>query len=300
MIDFTEIDDGDDWELFARDFFSALGFVIELDPSRGADGGKDFIISEQVSGKLRTHKFRWLVSCKHNATSGKSVGPKEEPDIRERLEQHGCEGFIGFYSTLSSTGLSDRLDALKQSAHIEDFAIYDGKKITGYFYDTGFSRLASRYFPKSYENMRPIQQIVDKHVSLECEICGCDWVKEIMLKPQMGIVLSVFPMGGNGHREIEDVCVVCKGDCDQQYQNSLHAKGKMSNWEDIEDLCNPLGFLKNCLTYMNMLHSDEYKISDQAHDNQKTIYIAIAQRVLREISDEEKERIAELSLFEGF
>lgn len=64
MLDFTEIADSDTWELFARDFLSALGFVIDVEPGRGADGGKDMLVSEQLKGKLHSTKFVWLVSCK--------------------------------------------------------------------------------------------------------------------------------------------------------------------------------------------------------------------------------------------
>jgi hypothetical protein len=84
MIDFKEIS-SENWELFARDFFSALGFVIEIDPSRGADAGRDLIISEQLNGKLHTEKFQWLVSCKHNAFSNKSVGIEDELNVQDRL-----------------------------------------------------------------------------------------------------------------------------------------------------------------------------------------------------------------------
>ncbi len=299
MIDFTEISDGDTWELFSRDFFSALGFVIEIDPSRGADAGKDFVISEQVSGRLHTKKFTWLVSCKHNATSGKAVGLNDEANIRERLEQHNCDGFIGFYSTLASTALVERLEKARQYQHIQNYAIYDGQKISGYFFDVGFSRIASRYFPQSYNKSRPIQKLIDKHVELKCEICGCDWVKEIALRPEMGIVLQTLPMNKDDNKEIEDVFVVCKGNCDRQLEKALQKKGFITQWEDIGDLCNPLGFLKNCLTYMNILYSGRYKYSEKAHEKQKEVFIAVAQKVLREITDEEKKRVAKLSMLEG-
>lgn len=299
MIDFKEIKDGDTWELFARDFLASQGFVIELDPSRGADGGKDLVVSEQVSGRLHTRKFTWLVSCKHNATSGKAVGIDDEPNIRERLEQHKCDGFLGFYSTLASTALLDRLSALKMDSRIQDFTVFDGQKIAGYFYDVGLSKLALRYFPKSYEALKPIQQLVDKHVKLECEICGCDWVKEIMLRPQMGIIVNAVSHEDD-YRTVHDIFVVCKGKCDQELDGRLRQQGFFTNWEDIEDLCNPLGFLKNCMVYMNQLYEGHYKITKQAHDKQKEVYIAIAQKVLREVTQEDRERFVDLLKFENF
>jgi hypothetical protein len=87
MIDFTEITyDSDDWELFARDFLAEIGFTIESPPDRGPDQGKDMLVLETVSGKLHHYTFRWLVSCKHFATSGKAVNEsKDEPNILERM-----------------------------------------------------------------------------------------------------------------------------------------------------------------------------------------------------------------------
>jgi len=59
VIDFTEIPvantgkgDQDTCELFARDFFVALEFGVEENPSRGADGGKDLIIAESLLGTV--------------------------------------------------------------------------------------------------------------------------------------------------------------------------------------------------------------------------------------------------------
>ena len=293
MIEFTEILDGDSWELFARDFFASLGFVIEIDPSRGPDGGRDLIVSEQLSGRLHTRKFTWLVSCKHNASSGKSVGVNDELNINERLKQHKCDGFLGFYSTMASSGLYDRLNSLA----IQDYVIYDHKKIEGYFFDLGFSKIALRYFPRSYVALRPIQQIVDQHVKLECEICGCDWVKEAFRKPRMGIILSCWHE--NEYRSIDRVFVVCRGECDHKLEKKLHREKFYTGWQGIEDICNPLGFLKYCISYMNILHAGEKKYSKKAHETMTNIFIALSQRVLREVSNDDRRRLLQLIDVEG-
>ncbi len=288
MIDFKEIADGDAWELFARDFFSQIGFVIDEDPSRGADGGKDLIISEQVSGQLHTKKFRWLVSCKHYAGSGAAVGTREEVDISDRLKRHKCDGFIGFYSTMSSTELTNRLSSLKDSEDIVDYNIFDGQKIAGYFYAHGLSKLAYKYFPISYVKMRPLQQIVDQHIELKCEMCGCDWIKDIITRPNMGIVIYADKKDADGKYYTDDIFICCKGKCDDQLKGKLHSLGYLDLWQDIEDLCNPLLFLKDILTYTNILHDREKVFSDKAHQKIKDIYIAVSQRVLREITEEDR------------
>jgi hypothetical protein len=59
-IDFSEVGSWENWELFARDLLIQLGFVIEVGPGRGADQGKDMIVSEQLRANIATKKFVWL------------------------------------------------------------------------------------------------------------------------------------------------------------------------------------------------------------------------------------------------
>jgi hypothetical protein len=142
MIDWREIADPDTWELFARDFLAELGFVIEIGPGRGADAGRDLLVSEQLTGTLHTNKFTWLVSCKHFAASGKSVGTEDEQNITDRLKHHSAKGFLGFYPTLPSAALVARLKEYKNQG-IKAYEIFDAKKIEGYFVSRGFSAGAS-------------------------------------------------------------------------------------------------------------------------------------------------------------
>ncbi len=154
VIDFTEIDPGnkggqdqDTFELFSRDFLEAIGFKIIQDPSRGNDRKKDMIVSGIWDND---QKIIWLVSCKHNAKSGKSVNDTDEPNITERLKLHKCQGFIGVYSTISSSGLSDLL-------HGQEFPyiIFDHKKIESLILqDTKRYQLFFRYFTNSYEKYK--------------------------------------------------------------------------------------------------------------------------------------------------
>jgi hypothetical protein len=143
----------DTFELFARDFLENRGFEIIGDPARGADGGIDLKIKEVrkgVSGQETT--FFWLVSCKHFAHSGKSVSPDKEVNILERVYQHKCDGFIGFYSTLASSGLGNLLEGLSDKI---PYIIYDREKIEREIVGFGsWSNIFHRYFPESYKNWK--------------------------------------------------------------------------------------------------------------------------------------------------
>ena len=118
----------DTFELFARDFLSFMGYKIITDPDRGADGGVDLIVEEKRTGVGGETIIRWLVSCKHKAFSGNSVSPTDDANIRDRVEANGCQGFIGFYSTLASTGLSTNLEGMKDRV---EYQVFDREKIEG-------------------------------------------------------------------------------------------------------------------------------------------------------------------------
>ncbi|KAA6307450.1 hypothetical protein EZS27_040879 [termite gut metagenome] len=172
MIDFKEINkDGETWELFARDFLTEMGFYVESSVDRGPDGKKDLIVSEQLKGNLNNYKFKWLVSCKHfaNRNSVNSVREEDEPNILERVKSFKCDGFIGFYSTVPSSGLNTRLTQLKNNGDIKDCRVFDYKLIENYLITIGYSELLMRYFPSSYKTIKPLHLVFNQYLPLECK-----------------------------------------------------------------------------------------------------------------------------------
>ena len=180
VLDFKEIPEAhktsglqDTFELFARDFLSFMGYKIITDPDRGADGGVDLIVEEKRTGVGGETIIRWLVSCKHKAFSGNSVSPTDDANIRDRVEANNCQGFIGFYSTLASTGLSTNLEGMKGKV---EYQVYDREKIEGQLLHSAKGlEIAERYFPISLsewktENPQPAKIFVEKP-SLKCKVC---------------------------------------------------------------------------------------------------------------------------------
>jgi hypothetical protein len=201
IIDFKEIPEAnkstgkqDSFELFARDFFEALGYTIEEYPDRGPDGGRDLIMIEPGGNVEETTVVRWLVSCKHKAHYGKSVVLKDEPDIIERLQQHNCDGFIGFYSTVPASSLTNRLEGLTQNSNFHKFKyqIFDCEKIEKELLSSLDSlKIAERYFPNSYKQWKrensgsaDLFKINDK---LVCQDCG-----KPLLEPPTGILVMMY------------------------------------------------------------------------------------------------------------
>jgi hypothetical protein len=182
ILDFTEIPEAhlasgkqDSFELFARDFFNYLGFEISSGPDRGMDGGRDLIVLEKRTGVGGETKIRWLVSCKHKAHTGKSVLVTDEQDILERVESNSCNGFIGFYSTLPSSPLINKLQGLTNKI---EHIIYDREKIEECLLKSNEGKiLAKRYFNNSihkWEKENPEPAILfDENSSLKCRNSPC-------------------------------------------------------------------------------------------------------------------------------
>jgi hypothetical protein len=158
QLDFKEIPQAnlasgeqDTFELFAREFLELFGFKTISGPDRGSDLGRDLIILETRTGVGGETAVRWLVSCKHKAHSGQSVSLGDESDIFDRVQTHSCQGFIGFYSTLPGSSLTQKLEGIKNKNPTFEFQIFDKEKIEQILLSTGPGQgIAQRYFPNSY------------------------------------------------------------------------------------------------------------------------------------------------------
>lgn len=154
----------DQFELFARELLLLEGFRIIEHPDRGADGGRDLIVEEDRMGPGGANVIRWLVSCKHKAHSGRSVGPADEFNIRDRLGTHRCNGFITFYSTLPSSGVAGTCSKLRPEFEYLQFdcEVIERKLLA----DNPRARvLAARYMPKSFNKWLQASQIASLPVA---------------------------------------------------------------------------------------------------------------------------------------
>lgn len=169
--------DSDQFEKFCEQFFrSLLKMKITKSPSRGADGGIDLCVEESSNNT----KYKWLVSCKHYAHSGRSVGSRQELDITDRMHANSCDGFIGFYSTIQSSGLEQKLEDLRKNYKIT-YKFYNSENIEEQLLENvpGFL-IAKRFFPDSIKNLWP--QVISMketfNISDATKGNGNEWIVE--------------------------------------------------------------------------------------------------------------------------
>ncbi len=279
--------------LFARDFLQQLGFYIESSPDRGPDGGKDLLITETLNGKVGQYKFRWLVSCKHNAVSDISVSEREEYNILERVADFYADGFIGFYSTVASSGLNNRLKQLTEAGKLKDFRVFEHKLIEQYLISRGFSTLLMRYFPEGYKTIKPLNVVFDKYYPLECEVCGKDLLESMYVDDMNGVIAFVY----NGATQIEDIYIACKGQCDKTKENYYRSMGLTTSWQGILDLANPALFIKYIIATLNNIEDGAIKYSKQAFQKEKHFILKLSQKVLIQMNEEDRERVKSLAEF---
>lgn len=300
-LDFTEIPlptSGhlrDTFELFARDCLEYLGYVVLNGPDRGADGGRDLIVEEIRTGVGGETSVRWLVSCKHNAHSGASVTATDELDVEDRLRTHNCTGFLGFYSTLPSSGLTTKLAGARSRY---EHAIFDSAKIEKRLLSSkpGMA-LARRYFPKSMEIWQREHSgpaaIFGEETDLHCNYCS----RSLLNPKPHGIVVLWHPYDSEHTHEhrTEHIYWCCKGHCDDRLRQRLRDQKLIDGWKDVRDLTVPTIYIQWVMGILNRLQEGEVW-SPKAFDKGKDLLINLFPHVARNLTEEDEERVATLGL----
>lgn len=172
-IDFSEIPpakqpsrDTEAFEKFAKQFLESIeGCTIEKTVGRGADGGVDLIaVKEGV---------RWLVSCKHYLSTSITAAAEEDP--KGRLEAHGCQVFIGFYSGSPHNSLIARLEGLERNHATFKYEIFNNEDIEGRLFSAQNAKgwiLSARWFPNScarlfHQLVHPVDHFTHDHLIID-------------------------------------------------------------------------------------------------------------------------------------
>ena len=151
MIDFKELPtDGVKFEQLIREILVREGFDTHW-TGVGPDGGRDLVIIEKFAGPLSTYNRKWLISCKHFAHSGNSVGREQAGSIVEDTKAIGAEGYILVCSTQPSTSLISRLEEISKNQGIIT-KFWDSIEIEKRLLNPRTFSLIHTFFPESAKN----------------------------------------------------------------------------------------------------------------------------------------------------
>ena len=118
MLDFTELpSDGVKFEQLVRELCIRSNFDVHW-TGVGPDGGRDLVVTEKAAGLLAPFERKWLVSCKHYAHSGKSVGLDDVSDITDACRAVNATGFLLVCSTQPSSTVVRRLEEINRYGEI--------------------------------------------------------------------------------------------------------------------------------------------------------------------------------------
>ncbi len=288
ILDFTEIPEAnkggglqDTFELFTRDFLQLLGYRIIESPDRGPDGKRDLIVDEILSGINSEVTLRWLVSCKHYASSRKAVSDSDEINISDRLKQHGCHGFMGVYSTLPATSLAGVLKGQNHSC------VFDRERIESILLsDPEGLKIAARYFPESYkkyflENPLPAK-IFGELEPLQCAVCGRN-----LLDPGVEGLFLWLSTSEQSTYTYDGMTFVCKYTCDKELDWKVRIQER--GWDSINDLKNPKGWIEYLIEFMDEIRKGQV-YSDNAYKKMLMLFLRTYPYVARHLTQKEQNK----------
>jgi hypothetical protein len=148
MLDFKELpDDGIAFEQLIRELLLRSEFEVHW-TGVGPDGGRDLVVIERAVGQLAPFERKWLVSCKHNAHSGKSVALEDVRDVVDSCSAVDASGFLLACSTQPSSSVVRRLDEIRSKGQILT-KYWDSVEIEKRFDTPATFPLISLFFPIS-------------------------------------------------------------------------------------------------------------------------------------------------------
>lgn len=160
LIDFTELISAVPGEGL-QELTRHLGKNLELSPEwsgRGADGGRDLLFTDTLTGKISHEKLRWLVSCKDKSKSGDSVSERDLPtSIKDKLLQHNAQGFLLVTTTTVSTGAKQLLDSLDKPIELGiHIAVWDSSELIRLLLKSENEACLKQFLPESYQRVKGI------------------------------------------------------------------------------------------------------------------------------------------------
>jgi hypothetical protein len=152
MIDFKELpSDGVKFEQLIREMLIRLKLEVHW-TGVGPDAGRDLIAIEKTLGELAPLQRKWVVSCKHYATSGRSVGLDDIGGVTDACAAVDVAGFLLATSTQPSAAVVRRLEELGSGGRLT-IRYWDGIEIEKRLNSVETFPLIHLFFPESAKQL---------------------------------------------------------------------------------------------------------------------------------------------------
>ena len=147
-MDFSELPaDGIMFEQLVRELLVASGFDVHW-TGVGADNGRDLVVWERAEGALAAFERKWVVSCKHKASSRRSVGVDDVVNISDICAAAGATGFLLVCSTQPSASVVQRLEEIRAQGRLMT-KFWDSVELEKRLSNPNTIQIANSMLPKS-------------------------------------------------------------------------------------------------------------------------------------------------------
>jgi hypothetical protein len=154
-IDYAEITDWRRFEDLVADYFRQDKAVKSVDASgEGVDGGRDVLVTFEVTDSVVTFERKWVVQCKFFQ---RSVSPSDiaEVNIPTLVHSYNANGYLLVCRTGVTSGVSLMFECLRKECKMR----YDYMTWTGNMFETKlnmmpYEPLIQQYFPDYYEFLK--------------------------------------------------------------------------------------------------------------------------------------------------
>lgn len=122
---------------------------------RGADEGRDLLVTTLVRDCIAPRKIKWVIQCKHKAVSQRAVSPSDfdnDFSFIDIVKHHDANSYLLVCSTRPSTKLQSRLDKLTKEHPDRQFIIWDVARVCEEV--LRHEELIKQFFPREYQQQR--------------------------------------------------------------------------------------------------------------------------------------------------
>jgi Holliday junction resolvase len=166
MLDFTVIENGEEFEQLCEDLLLKKGIEIISKPFRGPDYGVDILANVIAADNLGIiEKQRVLIECKHFAKSNRSVRESDIGNVIERAISNNCNKYLLITSTTVSSVISHQLKGITNNPSIPLSAAFWAKNDLDKMIHE-FEDIKKRYFTQKIKSNKTSVLNIEPKINL--------------------------------------------------------------------------------------------------------------------------------------
>lgn len=162
-IEFDEIRDWQAFEDLVADYFRGIQGQknitdVTVDQSgEGPDGGRDILVTFQVSDSIMSFERKWIVQCKFY---DRSVSKTELSDINipTLIHEYGAHGYLLVCKGGVTSTVSTMFENLRKKCRMNySYMFWTGNQFKGLLYLQPYEPLIQKHFPEYYGFLQTVK-----------------------------------------------------------------------------------------------------------------------------------------------